>query len=107
MTKPNRAKIPRTSSPERRLSLGMNRFEFHGHKQGGVWRQTEVGQIFPLEVQLDRFSKIFDSFVQGLPLCDDGNLDTFGYVLRLPFPNNGFNRVLQVHSVFSFLVPDI
>ncbi len=50
------AGVEMTAAPERRRSLGMDRFQFQGDDQWCVLYQPQFAQIFAGQVKLDRFA---------------------------------------------------
>ena len=50
------AGVEMTAAPERRRSLGMDRFHFQGDDQWCVLCQPQFAQIFAGQVKLDRFA---------------------------------------------------
>lgn len=92
--KPKREKTEMRSSPDNRLGLGMKRFQLHRQEKSRIWRKTKFLKIFSFQVKSNCFLKIFNRFVQRLPLGHDVNLQTFGNVVMFPFSDECFDGFL-------------
>ena len=48
--KPNDSRIPITSVPESRLSLGTSQLQFKGQQYPRVWRKAKIGRVFTFQM---------------------------------------------------------
>src|ERR1035441_3198247 len=95
-SKPNFAKILRTSCPERVLSFGMDeRLEFEGGEHRRIFRQIKLRKILALQVKADRLSQVFSQLIERLGLGHDRKIQTLGDVLIFAFENADLNNLLH------------
>ena len=94
-SKPNLRKMATTSDPESRLSRGRVRLQFEGDENTGRGHQSQLYQIFSLQMQLHSLAQIAGHFIESSALRHNRDLQTLGNVTRLfTLTNNGLNRVL-------------
>ena len=92
---PHLRRMATTSWPESRLSRGRVRLQFEGDENTGRGRQSQLCQIFSLQMQLHSLAQIARDFVESSALRHDGDLQTLGDIARLfSVTNSGFNRAL-------------
>lgn len=60
---PKRTRIETTSSPDKRLGLGIYEFDFEGQQNSWVGSQSEVRKVFSFQMERNRFLEIGYRFV--------------------------------------------
>ncbi len=92
-----------TSSPERRLGLGMQRFQLHCYEQGGIGGEAELREVFAVEVQGNGFLEIGKGFIQRLSLGHDVDLHALGNVVIFSLADECLDCTLQLCHVAVFV----
>lgn len=96
-SKPNLAKILRTSCPERVLSFGMDeRLKFEGGEYRRIFRKIEIRKILALKMKANRLSQVFSQLIERPGLGHDWKIQTLGDVLFFAFENADLNYFLHV-----------
>jgi len=83
-----------TSSPDKRLGLGIYEFDLKGQQNLRIGGQSEVGKIFAFQMKSNCLLKVRHSFVEGRSLGNDSNLEALRNEIILAFSNHGLDVVL-------------
>src|SRR5690349_21180436 len=90
------------SVPERRLSLGTcHAIDFEDSKYGGIICQAEVGEVFTLKLQGDRFAKVCRQCIQSFGLCNHRQIQAFCNVKLLALEDADLDDLLFHASSLS------
>ena len=73
--------------------------ELHRYTNGGIWGQSQRGQVLIRQMESDGFLKVSGHLVQRVALGDYRDLETFRYVSRLfSWTDHRHDRVLKHFS---------
>ena len=66
-------------------SASGNSIEFHSRDDGGVFGETQLGEIFALQMKCDGLAYVRAGLIQSVPLGDNRKIHAFGDILCFPF----------------------